>query len=59
LEPRQSFKTWTETVAGKCSEWTEEEIETAAVLCLVYGKFIKVLNLTVNRLGLNLIVDHL
>ncbi len=42
LEPRKSFKTWTETVVGKCREWTEEEIETAAVLCLVYGKFIEV-----------------
>ena len=42
LEPRKSFKTWTETVEGKCKEWTEEQIETAAVLCLVYGKFIAV-----------------
>lgn len=42
LEPRKSFKTWSETVIGKCREWTEEEIETAAVLCLVYGKFIQV-----------------
>lgn len=42
LEPRNSFKTWSETVIGKCREWTEEEIETAAVLCLVYGKFIEV-----------------
>jgi len=42
LEPRKSFKTWSETVVGKCKEWTEEEIETAAVLCLVYGKFIEV-----------------
>ncbi|KAI4263111.1 MAG: hypothetical protein L6R42_001734 [Xanthoria sp. 1 TBL-2021] len=42
LEPRKSFKTWSETVAGKCKEWTEEQIETAAVLCLVYGKFIEV-----------------
>lgn len=42
LEPRKSFKTWSETVIGKCREWTEEEIETAAVLCLVYGKFIEV-----------------
>ena len=42
LEPRKSFKTWTETVVGKCKEWTEVEIETAAVLCLVYGKFIAV-----------------
>ncbi|CAK3958725.1 histidine kinase A [Lecanosticta acicola] len=42
LEPRKSFKAWSETVVGKCREWTEEEIETAAVLCLVYGKFIEV-----------------
>lgn len=42
LEPRKSFKTWSETVVGKCKEWTEEQIETAAVLCLVYGKFIEV-----------------
>lgn len=42
LEPRKSFKTWSETVVGQCRNWTEEEIETAAVLCLVYGKFIEV-----------------
>lgn len=42
LEPRKSFKTWSETLVGKCRVWTEEQIETAAVLCLVYGKFIEV-----------------
>ncbi|KAF2117155.1 hypothetical protein BDV96DRAFT_490371 [Lophiotrema nucula] len=42
LEPRKSFKMWSETVVGRCREWTEEEVETAAVLCLVYGKFIEV-----------------
>jgi light-regulated signal transduction histidine kinase (bacteriophytochrome) len=42
LEPRASFRTWRETVIGRCRDWTEEEIETAAVLCLVYGKFIEV-----------------
>lgn len=42
LEPRKSFKTWSETVIGKCREWNEEQVETAAVLCLVYGKFIEV-----------------
>lgn len=42
LEPRKSFRTWSETVVGKCREWTEEQIETGAVLCLVYGKFIEV-----------------
>jgi light-regulated signal transduction histidine kinase (bacteriophytochrome) len=42
LEPRKSFKIWKETVVGKCREWTEEQVETAAVLCLVYGKFIEI-----------------
>ncbi|KAI0894594.1 hsp90-like protein [Annulohypoxylon nitens] len=42
LEPRSSFKAWHETVIGKCREWSEEQVETAAVLCLVYGKFIEV-----------------
>ena len=42
LEPRKSFKTWSETIVGKCRDWKEQEIETAAVLCLVYGKFIEV-----------------
>ncbi|KAH0614791.1 uncharacterized protein H6S33_000427 [Morchella sextelata] len=42
LEPRQSFRIWSETVVGKSREWTEEQVETAAVLCLVYGKFIEV-----------------
>ena len=42
LEPRTSFRTWSEIVLGKCREWTEEQVETAAVLCLVYGKFIEV-----------------
>lgn len=37
LEPRKSFKLWRETVLGKCREWSEEQVETAAVLCLVYG----------------------
>ena len=42
LEPRKSFRTWSETIEGRCREWCEEEIETASVLCLVYGKFIDV-----------------
>lgn len=37
LEPRKSFKTWSETVIGKCRAWTDEQLETAGVLCLVYG----------------------
>ncbi|GFF27453.1 cyanobacterial phytochrome B [Aspergillus udagawae] len=42
LEPRRSFQTWRETVLDQSREWTESDVETAAVLCLVYGKFIKV-----------------
>ncbi|KAJ5170049.1 CheY-like superfamily [Penicillium coprophilum] len=42
LEPRESFKAWRETVLSQSREWTETDVETAAVLCLVYGKFIKV-----------------
>lgn len=37
LEPRKSFKVWYETVLTKCREWNEHQVETAAVLCLVYG----------------------
>lgn len=40
LEPRSSFKEWHEIVIGKCRDWSEEQAETAAVLCLVYGTFI-------------------
>lgn len=42
LEPRKSFQTWRETVLTRSREWSETDIETAAVLCLVYGKFIEV-----------------
>lgn len=42
LEPRKSFKTWSEIMVGKCRDWSEQDIETASVLCLVYGKFIEV-----------------
>ena len=42
LEPRKSFKVWSEIVEGTCRAWKDEELETASVLCLVYGKFISV-----------------
>lgn len=38
LEPRKSFKVWSETVTGRCRIWTDEQLETAGVLALVYGK---------------------
>ena len=42
LEPRKSFKLWSETVAGRCRAWTDEHLQTAGVLALVYGKVISV-----------------
>ncbi|CAL1713504.1 unnamed protein product [Somion occarium] len=42
LEPRKSFRLWSETVAGRCRAWSDEHLETAGVLALVYGKFIEV-----------------
>ncbi|KAF7981483.1 hypothetical protein HWV62_33533 [Athelia sp. TMB] len=42
LEPRKSFKIWSETVSGRSRAWTDEHMETASVLALVYGKFIEV-----------------
>lgn len=41
LTPRTSFKIWSETVTGS-RRWTEEELEIAAVLSLVYGRFIEI-----------------
>lgn len=38
LEPRKSFKMWSETTTGKCRRWEDEQLETAGVLALVYGK---------------------
>jgi light-regulated signal transduction histidine kinase (bacteriophytochrome) len=45
LEPRASFKVWSETVAGRCRVWTDEQLETAGVLALVYGKVRRVVGL--------------
>ncbi|XMA11322.1 hypothetical protein WAI453_004113 [Rhynchosporium graminicola] len=42
LEPRMSFKRWTEQVAGLSKDWTEDQLETAAVLSLLYGRFIEI-----------------
>lgn len=38
LEPRKSFKMWSQTIDGVSRAWTDEQLETAAVLSLVYGK---------------------
>ncbi|EJD55415.1 hypothetical protein AURDEDRAFT_94266 [Auricularia subglabra TFB-10046 SS5] len=42
LNPRDSFETWTQRVYSKSRAWAGEHIDTAAVLALVYGKFIEV-----------------
>lgn len=42
LEPRKSFKTFTEKVSGRSRAWTDEQLESSAVLLLVYSKFIAV-----------------
>lgn len=38
LEPRKSFRMWSEITTGRCRVWTDEQLETAGVLALVYGK---------------------
>ena len=42
LEPRKSFKTWSETVTGRSRAWSDDQLESAGVLALIYGKFIQV-----------------
>jgi signal transduction histidine kinase/CheY-like chemotaxis protein len=42
LEPRKSFKTWSETVIGRSRAWSDDQLESAGVLALIYGKFIQV-----------------
>ena len=44
LEPRASFKAWSETIMGRCRAWTDEQLETAGVLALVYGKVRRVVD---------------
>ncbi|KAK3332734.1 phytochrome-like protein [Cercophora scortea] len=42
LEPRNSFKKWTQVVAGTSKGWTQEQANMAAMAQLVYGSFIRV-----------------
>ncbi|KAJ5638953.1 CheY-like superfamily [Penicillium longicatenatum] len=42
LEPRSSFAAWQETVLSQSREWSKGDMETASILCHVYGEFIKV-----------------
>lgn len=32
------FQAWAQTVIGRCRSWTDEQLETAGVLALIYGK---------------------
>lgn len=43
LEPRTSFRAWSETVAGRCRVWTDDQLETAGVLALIYGKVCRII----------------
>jgi len=42
LEPRNSFKKWTEVVDGTSTGWTLEQDNMAAMAQVVYGSFIRV-----------------
>ncbi|KAF7956144.1 hypothetical protein EAE96_005064 [Botrytis aclada] len=42
LEPRASFKRWSQQVIGTSREWTREQVESAGVLSALYGRFIEV-----------------
>jgi light-regulated signal transduction histidine kinase (bacteriophytochrome) len=42
LEPRTSFVRWTETIVGMSTEWLEDQMETALVLGMLYGRFIEI-----------------
>ncbi|KAI1006538.1 hypothetical protein K3495_g1682 [Podosphaera aphanis] len=39
LEPRQSFRRYVQTVNNTSREWTEDQLDTASILALVYGRF--------------------
>lgn len=42
LEPRSSFKKWTQVVDRRSRVWTDDECEVGTVLQLVYWKFIEI-----------------
>jgi light-regulated signal transduction histidine kinase (bacteriophytochrome)/CheY-like chemotaxis protein len=42
LEPRSSFKLWVQKVTGRSRQWTDDQLDSARVLSLIYGKFIHV-----------------
>lgn len=42
LQPRKSFQTWAEKVYGRARPWSDDQVESAGILALIYGKFIQV-----------------
>ncbi|ODN75792.1 hypothetical protein, variant [Cryptococcus amylolentus CBS 6039] len=42
LQPRLSFDLWVEQVMGTTRVWSDDQLESAGVLALIYGKFIQV-----------------
>ncbi|TYJ55053.1 hypothetical protein B9479_004276 [Cryptococcus floricola] len=42
LEPRLSFDLWVEQVVGTTGVWSDDQLESAGVLALIYGKYIQV-----------------
>ncbi|BEJ13265.1 hypothetical protein CspHIS471_0304390 [Cutaneotrichosporon sp. HIS471] len=42
LEPRSSFKLWVQKVTGRSRVWTNDQLDSAHDLSLMYGKFIRV-----------------
>ncbi|KAJ3086902.1 Light-sensor Protein kinase [Quaeritorhiza haematococci] len=40
LEPRRSFQPWEEVLKGRSKTWTQTQLESAALLHLLYGRFI-------------------
>lgn len=39
LDPRQSFRRFVQTIHNTSREWTEDQLDTASILALVYGRF--------------------
>ncbi|WOO79622.1 Phytochrome-like protein cph1 [Vanrija pseudolonga] len=42
LQPRKSFQSWAEKVHGRARPWSDDQVESAGILALIYGKFIQV-----------------
>ncbi|CAG8978997.1 hypothetical protein HYALB_00009899 [Hymenoscyphus albidus] len=40
--PAAYFARWTESVIGKSKAWTDDQLDTATVLSLLYGRFIEI-----------------